>query len=531
MNFTRKSDAERFSTVTLDLSLSTPPRLVSGGSVRAAGWGWRHAGRRRFAVRDLNLTIDPGERVLLLGPSGAGKSTVLSAIAGVLGGSDEGEQEGSLCVDGMRPVDARGRVGLVLQDPDSQIVLARVGDDVAFSCENLGVPRHEIWPRVRQALDDVGLDVPLDAPTSALSGGQKQRLALAGMLAMQPRIILLDEPTANLDPSGVREVHDAVCRIYDRTGATLVIIEHRVTVWRDAVDRVLVLDDSGDVLADGPVEGVLETQAKTLRSSGVWVPGSPPFTTVRSSRADRNGSCGGDSLVMAADLSVGRKGENPTVTGVDLAIRAGEAFAITGPNGVGKSTLALTLAGLMRPISGSVCVSDTLANGVGSEPIRWSSRVLLERIGTVFQNPEHQFVSSTVRDELAVGPRALQLSAAAVTVRVDELLQRLRLDRLAGANPFTLSGGEKRRLSVATALATRPGLLVVDEPTFGQDSRTWCEIVRLLGELVLDGTTVVAVTHDTGLVGALCDREFQITNSGDSVLADVPLSENCDGAE
>ena len=197
-------------------------------SVRARGWGWRHAGRLAWAVSDLDLSIEPGERVLVLGASGAGKSTLINGLAGVLGGDDEGESTGELLINDQRPEAARGEVGLVLQDPDSQVILARVGDDVAFGCENLGVPRDEIWRRVTASLDAVGLDLPLDHPTSALSGGQKQRLALAGVLAMQPGLLLLDEPTANLDAVGVVEVRDAVARVLERTGSTLVVIEHRV---------------------------------------------------------------------------------------------------------------------------------------------------------------------------------------------------------------------------------------------------------------------------------------------------------------
>ena len=190
--------------------------------VRLDGWGWRHAGRAAWATSGVSLRIEPGERVLLLGASGAGKSTLLHALAGVLGTSDEGEQAGSLTVDGERS--APGRSGLVMQDPDAQTILERVGDDVAFGLENLALPRDEIWPRVRTALADVGLDLPLDHSTERLSGGQRQRLALAGALAMRPGLLLLDEPTANLDPVGVDEVRDAVKRLVADRTTTLVVV-------------------------------------------------------------------------------------------------------------------------------------------------------------------------------------------------------------------------------------------------------------------------------------------------------------------
>ncbi|MET1052257.1 MAG: ATP-binding cassette domain-containing protein [Mycetocola sp.] len=481
---------------------------VPGAQVRIRDWGWQHAGRGRPAVSSLSLDIEPGERVLLLGASGAGKSTLLQGLAGVLGGEEEGDETGTLLLDGRRPADIRGRAGLVLQDPDSQIVLARIGDDVAFSCENLGVPRDEIWRRVRWALAAVGLDLPLGHSSSNLSGGQKQRLAIAGVLAMQPGLLLLDEPTANLDPTGVEEIRDVVDRAVADTGATLVVVEHRVAVWRDVVDRVIVLDPGGGVLADGTPADVLEREGKRLAASGVWVPGIPPVVAPRT----RRGSAGLE-LLSARDLTVGRmpfgsKIPDVAASGIDLVLTEGTGTAITGPNGSGKSTLALTLAGLLKPVAGAVDAAPGLARGRGPSPIRWKSKDLLTRLGTVFQEPEHQFLASTVRRELAVGPTALKLGDREVSARVDDLLDRLRLAHLADANPFTLSGGEKRRLSVATVLATRPQILLLDEPTFGQDAVTWGELVSLLGDLVDHGSSVVTVTHDLALVEAFADTDL-----------------------
>ncbi|TFC95792.1 MULTISPECIES: ABC transporter ATP-binding protein [Cryobacterium] len=479
---------------------------VSGASVVARGWGWRHAGRRRWAVDGLDLRIEPGERVLLLGASGAGKSTLLHALAGVLGGEEEGEQRGHLLVNGAEPTAERGQAGLLLQDPDSQVILARVGDDVAFGCENLGVPRDEIWRRVTDALRMVGLNLPLGHPTSALSGGQKQRLALAGVLAMRPGLLLLDEPTANLDPEGVLEVRESVARVLENSEATFIVIEHRVAVWQSLVNRVIVLDAAGGVLADGHPDDVLTSQGERLAAAGVWVPGRGSGLVA----AGRRTSSGTTPLLRTPGLAIARTKAEIIARDLELDVLAGTALALTGPNGAGKSTLALTLAGLLKPAGGAVLASPEFADGADPEPIRWRSRQLLSRIGTVFQDPEHQFVAATVRAELAVGPRALKRPEAAVTARVDEVLQRLRLDHLAEANPFTLSGGEKRRLSVGTVLATQPQLLVLDEPTFGQDLRTWREIVVLLDELLREGTAVVAVSHDADFVAAVFDREFRL---------------------
>jgi energy-coupling factor transport system ATP-binding protein len=423
----------------------------------------------------------------------------------VLGGDDDGESRGELLVGGRRPEEARGDVGLVLQDPDSQVILARVGDDVAFGCENLGLPREEIWGRVGDALDAVGLRLPLAHPTSDLSGGQKQRLALAGVLAMRPKLLLLDEPTANLDPEGVIEVRDAVARVLQGTDAAFVVIEHRVEVWRHLVDRVVVLSPEGGILADGSPELVLEEQGQALANSGIWVPGHPP-------RHPSRVRISGETPVLSAErLAIGRRVGHEVAHGIDLTVDAGRLLALTGRNGSGKSTLGLTLGGLLAPLSGRVLAAPGLMDGAAAEPIRWKSRELLTRIGTVFQDPEHQFLTGRVRDELAVGPRALKLPAAVVDARVDGLLERLRLTHLADANPFTLSGGEKRRLSVATILATQPRLLVLDEPTFGQDSRTWAELVALLAELLDDGSSIVAITHDGEFVDALADGELRLT--------------------
>lgn len=476
-------------------------------AVEALGWGWRYATRRRWAIRDAAFRIEPGERVLLLGASGSGKSTLLHGLAGVLGGDDEGEQTGSLTIDAEPATRVRGRAGMVLQDPDSQAVLSRVGDDVAFGCENLGVPREEIWRRVRAALEAVGLDVGLDRSTSALSGGQKQRLALAGVLAMRPGLLLLDEPTANLDPAGVAEVRDAVARILEDTGATLVVVEHRLDVWLPLVDRVLVLgtaDDGSGVLADGPPDAVLRERGEELAGAGVWVPGIPPAFPPAPRAAV------GEVLLRGDSLTVSRVRGIPVAGPLDVEVRAGEALGIVGPNGAGKSTLGLTLAGLLPPASGRVAASASLAAGASPHPISWSSRALLTRIGTVFQDPEHQLLTTTVRAELEVGPHALGLGAAEIRERVDELLDRLRLAALAEANPYTLSGGEKRRLTVAAMLATRPRVMVLDEPTFGQDAATWAELVAIIARLRDDGAAVVAITHDEMVLEALVARRFGV---------------------
>jgi energy-coupling factor transport system ATP-binding protein len=446
------------------------------------GFGWRHAGRRAWAVRDVDLRIAHGERVLLLGPSGAGKSTLLAALAGLLP-EDSGESEGTVEIDGLEPHKARERVGILFQDPQTQLVMARSGDDVAFGLENRGVPAADIWPRVSDALEAVGFPYPIARRTAALSGGEAQRLALAGVLALRPGLLLLDEPTANLDPAGAALIRSAVRSGHD-PDSTMILVEHRVAEALPLVDRVVVLQPGGGVRADGPPAAVFAAHGASLAEQGVWVPGHP-FAPRKAVLPP------GDPLVRAEHVTVRNRLDPVTVT-----VRAAEVVAVTGPNGAGKSTLALALGGLLRPTAGRIEAAP------GGAPAGWRAPQLARRIGSVFQNPEHQFVTSRVADELALSHPAPS--------RVDELLDRLRLTGLAGANPFTLSGGEARRLSVATALVSAPRLLVLDEPTFGQDRRTWVELVDLLADLRDDGHGVLAVTHDDDFVATLADRTHRL---------------------
>ncbi|WP_067963764.1 ABC transporter ATP-binding protein [Nocardiopsis trehalosi] len=501
--------------------------MSGGGGARVdlSGWGWRHSGRAEWALRGVDLVVEPGERVLLLGASGAGKSTLLHALAGLVGEGRAvtGEEEGRLAVDGARP--DGGRTGLVGQDPETQLVMARAGDDVAFGPENLGLPRAEIWARVRAALDGVGFPYGPDRPTAALSGGEKQRLALAGALALRPRLLLLDEPTANLDPEGAALVRRVLADLAASTEATLILVEHRVADvvgaggadGRGLVDRVVVLEPGGGVAADGPPAEVFAAHGARLAARGVWIPGREPAPAV-------SPAPGGPELISAAACTVrppARLGvhaaagpDRPLLDAADASVAAGTATALTGPNGAGKSTLLTLLAGLARPDQGAVVPRGPLAAADARPLARWPARLLARHVGTVFQHAEDQFVTGTVRDELRFAPLRAGRTREEADARADALLQRLRLDRLADVHPFTLSGGEKRRLSVATALSSgprhAPDALLLDEPTFGQDTTTWTELVELLAELRAEGRALVLATHDAPLLRALADVELRV---------------------
>ncbi len=452
--------------------------------------------------------------MLLLGPSGSGKSTLLLALAGLLDASGGGESEGELLVGNAPPAEARERTGLLFQDPESQIAMARSGDDVAFGLSNRCVPADSIWPRVAAALDAVGFPYGPDRPTDALSGGEQQRLALAGTLALRPGLLLLDEPTANLDPDGAAAIREVLAEVIRRLGLTMLLVEHRVGEAMPLVDRVVVLEAGGGVVADGRPLQVFAEHGDRLAEAGVWVPDrrlpSPP-------QRPRPPS---ETLLLAEQVSFTYPGSlSPALTRVDVQLRSAEALAVMGPNGSGKSTLAMLLAGLLQPTAGWVVAGEALAPGRGHDPIwRWPAHALARQVGTVFQDPEHQFLSGNVREELMLGPLRTGVERPAARRRADELLERLHLAHLAEANPFTLSGGEKRRLSVATALAPAPSVLVLDEPTFGQDRRTAGELLALLAALRDDGRAVCFVTHDRDFASALADRILRLSRPPEAHL-------------
>ncbi len=499
-------------------TMPTTPSVTTTPSVRLEGWGWRHPGREAWAVRGVTLDIKPGERVLIVGNSGAGKTTLLHGIAGVLS-EQEGEGEGSLTIAGL-PASAprvRGHVGLVQQDPETQRVMGRIGDEVAFGLENIGLPREEIWSRTREALGVVGLEYPIDHPTSHLSGGEKQRLALACALAMQPRIMLLDEPTANLDVEGAREVRTATEHLAQATGATLIIIEHNLGPWIDQADRLIVLTGGG-VVADGPPLEVIANHLDLLREAGVWVPGLNPLDYLPTlGETSEKLQLKGEVALTTSSLAVGYADGGEVLTGLDLEFPEQVSTCVVGANGAGKTTLALTLAGLLTPKQGLVEAGSSVVAAGSSRvdpaersPHDWSTPQLLGRISMVFQEPQYQFLTATVEEELGLGPKLSGLSEGEVAERVERYLDLLHLTHLRRAHPLSLSGGERRRLGVGTALIAAPAVIVLDEPTFGQDFNTWVDLVALLREADARGTTLITVTHDPYLVEALGERVLQI---------------------
>jgi len=469
------------------------------GAIRADGLRFRYAARPQPAFADVSFEVEPGECLLVIGPSGSGKSTLALALAGLVPRELPGEWQGSLRVDGLDPVTASGaevaaRVGLVFQDPGSQLVMDRVEDDVAFGLESRGWPLEAMRVRVPEALAEVGLDGMERRRTTRLSGGQQQRLALAGALAPRPGILVLDEPTANLDPPAARALAARLAALRAARAVTMVLVEHRVDIAWSLADRVLALGPDGRPIDVGRPSEVLSRSRDRLLAAGAWLPDEPSAARTPAATLDGPSSGGGPVVATAHDVAFAYDGPD-VVHGVELALGAGERVALVGTNGSGKSTLGRLLVGLLRPDRGEVRLG-------GRRPSRLSPAVLASHAAYLFQDPEQQFVTLRVHDEVTLGlDRAGRRSAGALMDRID-----LPLAEFGDRSPYTLSGGEQRRLSLATALVRHPELLVLDEPTFGQDRRGHEALLEILAERVDAGAAVLAATHDERFIDAFASR-------------------------
>jgi energy-coupling factor transporter ATP-binding protein EcfA2/energy-coupling factor transporter transmembrane protein EcfT len=454
------------------------------------------------------LRIEPGERVLLVGPSGSGKSTLLRAMAGLLLTADDGDLAGSVQVGGVEPGTRPGAVGLVLQDPGAGVVASTVARDVAFGLENVGTPRPRMGAPVADALAEVGLGHLGTASTATLSGGEQQRLALAGALAMSPQVLLLDEPTAMLDPANAAGVRAVVGEVVRERRLTLVVVEHRLGPWLDLVERLVVLDGSGALVADGEPRRVLDEQGAMLVDAGIWVPGWPdPAPLDLMGLFDEDiGPTGRHAVVVETrGLSVrltsrplnGVDRATDAVRDLDLVARSGETTAVVGPSGSGKSTLLEALGGLVASTTGAV----GLAGGASGPPAGWPSPDIARAVAWVPQRASSTILRRTVRDEVLLTATALGLDAGLAERRATALLDRLGLGALSDADPRHLSGGEQRRLAVAAAVVHQPRLVLADEPTIGQDRHTWAAVVGVLDAVRARGSAVVVATHDDAVVG------------------------------
>jgi energy-coupling factor transporter ATP-binding protein EcfA2 len=445
-----------------------------------------------------------------VGPSGSGKSTLARALAGLVPRDFPGEWRGRIRVgdletDRASQAELSARVGIVFQDPASQLVMERVGDDVAFGLENRAWPSEAMRARVPEALAEMGLGGFEPRASARLSGGEQQRLAIAGVLAAGPGVIVLDEPTANLDPSGTAAVLRGISSLRAR-GTTIVLVEHRAQLAWPLADLVLALDADGSPIDLGRPDDVLGRSARRLADAGVWLPAQP--ATVQASdvrpvgREDRpraSGAGGGSLALEMAGVGFGYDRTVPAVKEIELTVAPGERVALVGPNGSGKTTLLRLALGLLRPTSGRVRLA-------GVDPARLAAARIASLAGYVVQDPELGFVADTVAEEVMTGLDAPgRLRAAELAARL-----HLPLEDFGGRSPYRLSGGEQRRLSLVTALARRPQLLVLDEPTFGQDRHGHEALVGALAELVDQGSATIAATHDERFVHDAARRRIDV---------------------
>ncbi len=530
----------------------TPTRPTHTGTpsdgVHVDGLDVRFPRAESFVLPRVAVDLGPGERCLVLGASGSGKSTLLQVLAGIVPRTIDADVDGQVGVAGLDPLATSvplmaERVATLTQNPMDQLCLPTVLDEVAFACENRGVPREQIGDRVAQALDLVGGGHLLRRRTSELSGGEGQRVALAAALVADPDVLLLDEPTALRDPAGVHQVGRAISAgSHRRPGGgparTSLLIEHRLDELPDLPEQVLVLGPDGAVHTRGATERVLVEEGASLAALGSNLPvraelsvalghtvgpgaeavpdaiaalagpgfggASAPASTARASAPP--GPTGVDEVVLRAEGLTVHRGSGPVASDVDLSARRGRVTAVVGANGSGKSSLLLGLAGLL-PVSGAL-------DG-GS-------------VGMVFQHPEHQFLTRTVRDEVGYGLGGRR--ADGIRPAVDGALGDFGLEGLADRDPFRLSGGQQRRPSLAAMAVLDHDVLLADEPTFGQDRQTTRAVAGVLQRLAGEGRAIVLVSHDLRLVGGIADdvlvlSDGQVAGHGPTaeVLADAPL--------
>ena len=497
---------------------------------------FRYSGISEWGLREVDFTVHPGETVLVAGASGSGKSTLCRAAIGLIPHFHRGSWEGRVCVDGLdtrdHPVyELFGHAGLTFQNPDAQIFNQTVEAEIAYGLESLGLASDEIERRLSWVSDVVELGPLLNRPPYSLSGGEKQRVILGAILALKPRVVLLDEPFTHLDPGGAERLR-MLLRSIRSEGVALIVAEHRLHEAVADVDRLIVLNE-GKVVADGPPHHVL---AEDLSPFGLNLPPlvryfreqgwkERPLTVAEATAVlkdklqkgelDRLISSDGlnreslgnprslakspqnDSspMIEVEGLDFGYDGKT-VLQGVNLTLHRGECVALVGKNGSGKTTLVKHFNRLLKPKRGLIKI---LGQEAKTKPLAELSR----HVGFAWQNPNDQLFQANVRDEVLTGPRALH---AYDRDWCDRLIERFGLDPLLDRSPFQLSEGQKKRVAFATALAVRPELVVLDEPTAGQDEPFRRELAVLMKELRAEGRTVVVVTHDLEFASQHADR-------------------------
>jgi energy-coupling factor transport system ATP-binding protein len=454
------------------------------------------------ALRGVDLSIAPGSFVLIGGPSGGGKSTLAHALMGLLPQTIPAEVQGHVAIAGLDPqrhsvAQLATRVGLVFQNPATQLFTATVEEEVAFGARNLGLPPEEIAARVQFALEAAGCTHLQYRAVRHLSSGEQQRVAIAAVLGMRPTVLILDEPTANLDVEGVRLLVQTLLRLHRQFQVTLVVVEHRLAPFLPHAGRLVWLVD-GRVVADGPP---FQTLARVEPSPHPLAPSPLPMLALSEAEGlgEGRGNGGGvrasSSLVALQRVTAGYDGR-PVLEDCSLVLHRGDLAALVGPNGAGKTTLARVLAGLLRPRRGRV---TWYTDGPG------------QRVGLVQQNPLHQLVCDTVEEEVWFGPRNMGAKwAGRMGAEVETVLAQTGLHLLRHRPTHALSVGQQQRTALAATLSLCPALLILDEPTVGQDWGHLVQVMDFLAELNRAGQTVLLITHDERLVNRYASRVWEM---------------------
>ncbi|GAA4855009.1 ABC transporter ATP-binding protein [Paenibacillus vulneris] len=454
----------------------------------------KFAGSPTLLFNDISFSVQTGQKVLLLGPSGCGKSTLLQVLTGLVPNVIEVPVK-------FDEIAIPASWGYVFQDPDTQFCMPYVDEEMAFVLENLGVPREEMSGRISDGLRQVGLELPeLHMPIQAMSQGMKQRLAIASVLALEPEVLFFDEPTALLDPEGTRQVWDTIKAI--GRDKTVVIVEHKIDEIIGFVDRVVLFSPQGDILADGPPADVFGQHKEKLKEYGIWYPevwddyvSGPAYRSLRNAAEENPVPASG--LLKLSDFSAYR-GREAKLRVEKAAASSGEWIAVVGENGAGKSTLLQALMQLIKT-SGAYELAGRGVKGF---------KDVADTAAYVFQNPEMQFVTHSVLDEAAFGFRlGRRLDAERLAL---ELLAEFGLEAQQNQHPYQLSLGQKRRLSVATAMYQAQRVILLDEPTFGQDAANTFAILEKLEAWRRQGTTIIMVTHDLEIVRWFATRVWVV---------------------
>lgn len=448
-------------------------------------------GSGKLLFKDVSVQINDGEKVLILGPSGSGKSTLLQVLTGLVPSAINLPLK-------FEKLTHPNSWGYVFQDPDSQFCMPYVDEEIAFVLENLGVPREKMGQHIEQALELVGLKLDhLHTPISQLSQGMKQRLAIASVLMLKPSTFFFDEPTAMLDPAGTEQIWRMIRSV--TKNETVIIVEHKIDHILDFVERVIVLDYEGQIIADGPTDMIFKAHKQTLRDYGIWYPGVWQEYVASREWPNHSYDMKQESIMSLKDFKVLRRKE-PKLTVKSQSVYPGEWICITGKNGAGKSTFLLGLMNVLQT-SGTYILNET--------NVKKKDR-LSHLIGFVFQNPEYQFVTNHVNEEIAFTLKQEHHSTAVIDKKVEETLAAFMLTSHQQQHPYQLSIGQKRRLSVATALVGQQSVLLLDEPTFGQDAKNTFALLEMMESLVNQGITLIMVTHDEDIVRSFATRVWNV---------------------